>query len=564
MKMIIILILSLLKITLFQEIKTNLDIVKIAREKGYNLRDPEDIFFHDICHYIREIKKDITLEYRRKYYFFPSVINDKLNLKLISKSPIRNNSNHCFSFNNSFSIINIAILCFLPLFIIQFALIIISIILRTKDSMKNTPLKKVEAEKKKKKKETKEKKEKKNGPSTYAQFIPEVDIHKINESLQPLEENEKNNTNKNMELGLSNKKLESPSNIDNDSILQSSNDHLNKSKNEKEKDNNEEKEPSKGAEKSIENYTFGIQFGTEFKFSSNKNVKDEKKTEKKEDKMKRIQYVYNQINQDKRAKAKNNNNINADAQIAISNVNANEKFYTREEYFYFKYLLARIEDKRTVFQIYLDLLEQCQIIFKFFFVPFNIYEDRKLQALYYLIKINLYFLINCLLIKSSVINDIYDGKNYLINDLGRSFLATIYTFGISIFIYYLTNVKTLLIKRRYKLMNLKINIPSLNTEIVKMTYNYCLTFLFNKLILLLIVYLLIFLYSSYICFSFCNIYYYTQKLLLKCVIISITISLITPFIVCWIPAFLRKMAIKNKNIRFYELVKIIELLFIPW
>lgn len=562
MKMKIILILSLLKITLFQEIKTNLDIVKMAREYGYNLRDPEDIFFHDICHYIREFKKDITLDYRRKYYFFPSVINDKINLKLISKTPIRNNSNYCFTSNNSFSnlFINIAFLCFFPLFIVQFTLIFMSILLRTRDSMNNTPLKKVQTEKKYQKKG---KKGENVGSSTYAQFVPEVDIHKINETLQPIAENEKYKTNKNMELDLSNKKLATTNNID-DIMKQNSYDQLNKNKDEKEKDNNGENEPSKGVEKSVENYTFGIQFGTGYKFSNNNNVKDEKKIEKKEDKIKRIQYVYDKINQDKKAKAKNNNNINADTQIIISTVNENEKFYTREEYFYFKYLLARIEDKRTVFQIYLDLLEQCQIMFKFFFVPFNIYEDRKLQVLYYLIKVNLYFLINCLLIKSSVINDIYDGKNYLINDLGRSFLATIYTYGISIFIYYLTNVKKLLIKRRYKLMNLKIKIPSLNTEIVKLTYNFCLTFLFNKLILLLIVYLIIFLYSSYVCFSFCIIYYYTQKLLLKCVIISITIALITPFIACWIPAFLRNMAIKKKNIRFYDLVKIIELLFIPW
>ena len=209
-------------------------------------------------------------------------------------------------------------------------------------------------------------------------------------------------------------------------------------------------------------------------------------------------------------------------------------------------------------------MEQCQIIFKFLYSPFNIYEDRKLQIFYYLTKINLYFLFNCLLIKTSVINDIYEDKNHFINDLIRSILSTVYTYGISLFIYYLTNIKKLLIKRRYKFMNLKINVPRWNNEFSQFTYNFCKYFLFNKLILLSIVFLILFLYSFYICFSFCNVYVYTQYLLLKCVLLSITLSLIIPFIACWIPAFLRKLAIKRKNPRFYDILKIIESLFVPW
>ena len=561
MKMKIILILSLLKITLFQEIKTNLDIVKMAREYGYNLRDPEDIFFHDICHYIREFKKDITLDYRRKYYFFPSVINDKINLKLISKTPIRNNSNYCFTSNNSFSnlFINIAFLCFFPLFIVQFTLIFMSILLRTRDSMNNTPLKKVQAEKKNQKKG---KKGENVGSSTYAQFVPEVDIHKINETLQPIEENEKYKTNKNMELDLSNKKLATTNNID-DIMKQNSYDQLNKNKDEKEKDNNGENEPSKGVEKSVENYTFGIQFGTGYKFSNNNNVKDEKKIEKKEDKIKRIQYVYDKINQDKKAKAKNNNNINADTQIIISTVNDNEKFYTREEYFYFKYLLARIEDKRTFIQIYLDLLEQNQIFVKFFSVPFNIYEDRFIQVLYYLLKIDLYFLFNSLLINNSVINDIFDDKNNIFSDIKRSLFATLYTYIICLFLYNLTNVKQVLIKRRYKLSNMKIRNTNLRTEFINLTKMIGMNFLYHKIYLFIVSGAFIIGYSFYVTYSFCKVYYYTELLLLKCVIFSALISQLSPFLVCFIPAFLRKQALNNKSLRLYDLVKIIEKFFLP-
>jgi hypothetical protein len=285
-------------------------------------------------------------------------------------------------------------------------------------------------------------------------------------------------------------------------------------------------------------------------------------------KKKRENYLYEQMNQKNRKEIetkKNNKNINADTPITVSNINNDmEKIYTREEYFYFGYLLARIEDKRTIFEIYIDLLEQCQIIFKFLHSPFNIYEDRKLQIIYYLIKINLYFLFNCLLIKCSVINDIYDDKNNFINDMYRSLLSTIFTYGISLYIYYLTNIKKVLIKRRYKMINLKINIPRINNEFFKFTYNFCVHFLFNKLLLLGFVILILFSYSFYVCFSFCIAYQNSQLLLLKCVLLSITFSLIIPFIVCWIPAFLRKLTMKRKKARYYDILKIIESLFVPW
>ena len=98
---------------------------------------------------------------------------------------------------------------------------------------------------------------------------------------------------------------------------------------------------------------------------------------------------------------KNNQNLNNETPLITimeKQTQINEIFYIREEYFYFGYALAILEDKWTIFEIYIDLLEQRQIFFKFFLSPFNVYEDRKLQIFYYLTKINLYFLFNCLLI----------------------------------------------------------------------------------------------------------------------------------------------------------------------
>ncbi len=562
------LISSLIKYTLFQIDKENsINIIKIANDYGFDLTNPEDDFFHDICLHFRYIKKDITLNYRRNYYFFPKN-EDPFNKKLIFQIPKRNNTNECFNSNNSFSSLftNIVFLFFFPMFIIQFILLMIILFLKFDESVHNTPMKKLKMEKSKKSKKNKKIDDSNSRNKTsYSEFIPEVNPNQAYSGLEMIKEDDII-TNKNIHMDISNQKF---NNQDTDiNILKQNSSEPILKKNENGNDINSE--PSPTVEKSTENYTFGVNFGQGFKFSSSSSIKDDKKkdngVEKQEDKIKRIEYVYNKMNPklNKIINNKNNINMNADSPITIGIQKQNEKFYVREEYFYFGYLLSRMEDRRTIFQIYFDLLEQCQIFFKFLYSPFNIYEDRKLQIIYYLLKINLYFLINCLFITSSVINDIYDGKNYFINDLKRSVLATIITYGISSILYYLTNVKRLLIKRRYKLINLKIKEQLINREITNFTLGACVSFLFNKLLLLFFAFIFLFAYSSYVCFSFCNVYYYTQFILLKCVLLSITLSQITPICMCWLPAYLRKRAIQKKKAKLYDLNKILELLYITW
>jgi hypothetical protein len=329
-------------------------------------------------------------------------------------------------------------------------------------------------------------------------------------------------------------------------------------------------------EKSKDNYTFGLNFGTNINIISNNQNKDEKNAdilENKVDKMKRIQKIYEEINPSKKQNKfeskddnnkikKNKNNINDETFFSPEPPKI-EKIYVREEYFYFKYLLARIEDKRTFIQIYLDLLEQNQIFVKFFSVPFNIYEDRFIQVLYYLLKIDLYFLFNSLLINNSVINDIFDDKNNIFSDIKRSLFATLYTFIISLFLYNLTNVKQVLIKRRYKLSNMKVRNTNLRTEFINLTKMIGMNFLYHKIYLFIVSGAFIIGYSFYVTYSFCKVYQYTDILLLKCVIFSVLISQLSPFLVCFIPAFLRKQALNNKSLRLYDLVKIIEKFFLP-
>ena len=570
----IFLILIFLKLSLLQDIKSNLFLIEKAKEYQIDLTNPEDAFFHDICQNFKFIKKDITLDYRRKYFFFPDNKNDFMNMKLISQRPIRSNINECFLINNSFSslITNLAFITFLPLFIVQFSLLAKVLIIKIYDSINNSPNKKNNSSKKFN--------NNKNNLTTYRQLVPEININEINNELRQKEE-----TN-NIDMDLSSKKMNSATDNETNIFKQNSKEPINSNnanantnqneQNEKEneqKNNDGKKEQSPRVEKSIENYTFGLNFGKAYKFSSsvsikeskNKEIKDGQNNEKKGDKMRRIQYLYEQMNQNKRKINKNNiiKNINSDSPITIAKKKINQIFYVREEYFYFGYLLARIEDKRTFFQIYFDLLEQCQIIFKLIVSPFNIYEERQIQIIYYLLKINIYFLVNCFLIRNSVINAIYDNRNDFIDDLLRSFISTIITFSISLIIYHFTNIKRLLIKRRYRLMNSKINDSRTNEEIMKITLIFCQSFLFNKLIIFSILFSIIFLYSLYFCFCFCNVYYFSQLLLLKCVLLSIGISQITPIFACFLPAFLRKRSLDKKIDKLYDLTKYVELLFVP-
>jgi hypothetical protein len=80
-------------------LQTKEEIIYEARKSGYDLTDPEDIFFHDICVRLDYIKKDLTLEYRRNFYFFPEDNNKNINFQ----RPRRDNIKDCFSKGATFS-----------------------------------------------------------------------------------------------------------------------------------------------------------------------------------------------------------------------------------------------------------------------------------------------------------------------------------------------------------------------------------------------------------------------------------------------------------------------------
>ncbi len=611
-------LLNLLKTTHLQESDTKESIIIMeARKEGYDLTNPEDEFFQDVCQSFSYNGKDITLDYKRKYFFFP--INKGSNIKF--QNPIKDKASSCFfeflEFEHLFK--NLAFYFLFPIFTCQLVLLALTIIFNIDRPLYNTPLKKMELLNKNKIFCFFQNKSNKNNIiQNYSEFIPEVNASQdqsINETEakfivpKKIESNDlikkddnsldNNNTNSlNSNKAFNNTIHYNTSDTTDvikdkkilDSKVTAVFDEDNKDKNNDERDNNntnkyEDNDNDKDRkeidldnmsshEKSIDNYTFGldVQIGYNFNKGQNekkcnsKNDKDDIINQKKQEKLKNTEFIFNSFNKEinkniKKGERKHNyvppyrneNTFKKNTEIIK---------YIREEYFYFRYLLARIEDKRNIFQIYLDLLEQCQIIFKFFFIPFNIYEDTNIQLVYYGIKIELYFLFNSLLIDNSVINNIYDNNNFFRNDLFRSFLSTLYTYAIGLFIYNLTHIKKTLLKRRYRILNMRIIEQRINADVYKVTYKISIDYLFHKLLIFLIAFLFIGIYSFYISYSFCAVFSKSQIYILKGVAFSVIISQLIPFVVCWIPSILRKIAISKKNVKLFNLVKFIEFFFV--
>ena len=560
-----------------------------AREFNINLSNENDPFFHDICVNLNKlVDKDITLDYRRKYYFYKKYANKQINFQ----RPLRNNSNDCFMINNSFeaTFSNLGMII-VGIVSVQIILIFMILIKKFSGSFNNTPNEKLLQINKKNKKTKNIKNENNNntikinnGTNSYSKFTAEVKKEendnnydntdmamvdtKIMDSTNPMNKIEENNNNENDKQN----SVEEENEEKIDSKLEMNS--IKEIKKSDRKDQNGLDEIDIPKEKSQENYTFGFNFGTKIIIGNNNmnNINSKQKEEKenskenKEDKIKRIRQIYDEINPSKKKEENVNKNITNNSinnELAVfAPPQQIKKLYVREEYFYFKYLLARIEDKRSVFQIYIDLLEYNQIIFKLYPNSFNIYEDKKIQILYYLTKIEIYFLINCLLIKSSDINDIYDNKSTILSKFIKSLKSTIITYFISLFLYKLTNIKKVLIKRRYKLINLKVSNSIIKEEISKLTRTICEKFLYNKFIVFIIFIALFVSYSFYITFSFCKTYPNSQLILLECVAFNILLSQLSPFIACWIPAFLRRKAIDLKEVTLYDLVKFIEFFFV--
>ena len=195
---------------------------------------------------------------------------------------------------------------------------------------------------------------------------------------------------------------------------------------------------------------------------------------------------------------------------------------------------------------------------------YYIYEDQRITVIYYSIKIYLYLIIIIILLNStSVINHIYNNDFSFINYFFRCILATCIANIISQYLFILTNSKRVYIKYINKMKNSLYGKNRILKYVKKDLIDLINNNLYFKLLFLFCLNIIIFMITFYLSFCFWIAYYNTQFLVIKCLIICILISQISPFFLALIPAKLRKKAIENNDNKLYILSKLVDSYFLP-
>jgi len=524
-------------------------IIDYCSEQGYNITNPNDKFFNDICSvFYSKKKKDVSLEYRRKYYYYTNS-NESTQI-LLNTTEIneefpgykRNNVFFCFKHNLSFWLIvyNISIYIIVLIFIVQMVSFIFLFIGDYENASKNDKLRYLNIVKNKKKKPKKVKQEKKV-ISVNNEENP-IENNKTN-GFSPLNEETKNNLdiNKDLENGqiIEGKQIEF-----NETLNQNKIKDINDPYQEEPKLNNK-------SIKIIDDFTFGDKVvpkeitGTKDEIAHTKSDKSKEKD---------TRYIFTKMN----SKPIKVNTKDKEKQLDLI---ADELFYSHFS------SAALLQDKRSLKQIYFDILSHCQIICSFIQYSF-IYEDLDVILLYYSIKVELYFLFNIIVLNSdSVINKLYDKKFTFTDCIIKCLIATILVNIISQILFTFTNSKRKFIKHINRLNNSLFNQTNLKNNLLNYTLREIILIinnnLYEKLMILCFINIIIFIFTFYCIICFCSTYFYTQFIVFQNIAISIFISQTSPFLLAFIPAILRKKSLDKESEKLYYFSQYITSVFLP-
>ena len=217
----------------------------------------------------------------------------------------------------------------------------------------------------------------------------------------------------------------------------------------------------------------------------------------------------------------------------------------------FSYQEALENDKRTFFQYYISLIKLNHILL----FSFSMKKDYNP----YIIKICLFFfhfililVVNSMFFNDSVMHKIYNnkGKYNLISSLPDIIYSLLISFIINIIFkkIFLTQKDIMKVKHEK-------NKNNLNAKVL--TVIRCIII---KLIFFFVFSILIFLLFWYYISCFCAVYKNTQIYLIKNSLISYSILLIYPFIICLIPVIFRISALNKSGECFYKINQITQLI----
>ena len=495
------------------------EIIKYCSEQGYNITDSNNKFFNDICSvFYSNTKKDVSLEYRRKFYYYPNtndtykIFTNETSFNKSFPEIKRNNIYSCFNHHLSLYLIiyNYVLYIITIIFILQIISFIFLFIGDYKNASKNNVEKYLKYKHNKKKISIK--KEHKN---TNIDTENNESQNNTNTRFTPLKEEIKNIRNNSNDL---------------------SNDQVNNEK------QNELDTYNEQMNNNNDIITFGIK-GIPLEEINEQEKENIKMSEK--EKKEKINYIENRLS---------GKPIKTNKEIKFN--------FVFDELFYINYKQAYIHDKRSLKQIYFDILSHCQILF-IFIQKILIYEDTDIIILYYSIKIDLYIITNILLLSNnSLINEIYDEKFSFYSRIIKCLIATLIVNIISQILFNFTNSKKIFIKHINNLKKsttVQISLKYALREIILIINNN----LYGKLISLCVLNILIYIISFYCSLCFCSTYYYTQFIVFQNIIICFFISQIFPFILAFIPAYIRRKSLEKGNEKLYNLSQYINLVFIP-
>ena len=203
------------------------------------------------------------------------------------------------------------------------------------------------------------------------------------------------------------------------------------------------------------------------------------------------------------------------------------------------------KDKRTFIQLYISLIKR-KHLFIFSFILQSDFNSLILKIFLFFFTFTIYLIINALFYSDSTMHKIYVDQGKF--DFTYQLPQMIYSLLISTILKLLLNFLGLYEEEIVELKKNKKNKEKIFLKIKK-----------KIIIFFILTYILLFLFWIYLG-CFCYVYKNTQIHLLKDVISSFSISLITPFFVVLLPCFMRIYALKDKNGKRSVLYKISNIL----
>ena len=212
--------------------------------------------------------------------------------------------------------------------------------------------------------------------------------------------------------------------------------------------------------------------------------------------------------------------------------------YNDQELNNMEYKKALMYDKRTYFQYYYSLLKKKQLIL-FSFCPSNDYNLLLIKINLFLVSFSLYFTINGFFISDSTMHRIYvnKGKFSILYQIPKILISSVISIIINIILKLLAlSEKDIIFFKKEK-----------NDNKLKEKSKRLIKYLKIKTIIFVLFSFILLLFFWYFISCFSGVFSNTQIILIKQTCVSFLISMIYPFVINLIPGIFRIIALRDKK-----------------